>query len=136
MKLTEAERNALELGIYLPMLLSSLENDKKLIEKHFKIKRPYLHLLNQVGQEVHNSQYEVQQFLLKRRLKVVEIERDDMFTAYSFSIRGYEQKHKYFHAHIRNQVEKLLHRYLQDSSFTGKYDSNDLQKQAPCFTIE
>ncbi|MDF2536869.1 MAG: hypothetical protein K0R18_3031 [Bacillales bacterium] len=117
--LTSDERNQLEQGIYLPMILSLLERNKKLAQSHFKINEPFVALFDKISKDVQSKLHEVQRFMKKHRMKVYEVERDDLFTIYSFQVRGYEEKHSYFNFHMRNEVQKQLTKFLLEREQVG-----------------
>ncbi len=113
MKWTDEERNQLELGLYLPIMLTLIEVDKKVLATStLKIKEPYLLLLEQVSRTAHHQLYQIKKAMTKNRMKVIEMERDELFTTYAFIVRGYETRHRYFNYHIKNKVQEMLNQYF------------------------
>ena len=110
--LTSEERDHLERGIYLPMILSLLVINKKLAQSYFKINEPFVAFFDTISRDVQVKLHEVHKYMKKHRMKVFEVERDDLFTIYSFQVRGYEEKHSYFNFHMRNEVQRQLTKLL------------------------
>ncbi len=132
-KWTDEERDQLELGLYLPIMLTLIEVDKKVLANStLKIKEPYLLLLEQVSQLAHHQLYQIKKTMMKNRLKVVEMERDDLFTTYAFIVRGYETRHRYFNAHIRNKVQQMLNEYFLHAT---KAPAKKVERSAPMVDI-
>lgn len=106
-------RDMIEKAIYLPMTVSILNRDMKIIQQGpFKLKDPYLHLIEQALKLAQRDLYDVKNELRRRKIKVHEVSRDEAFTMYSFIYEGYEEEHNYFNPRIRNQVSALLEHYL------------------------
>ncbi|MFP7474458.1 hypothetical protein SFC55_26075 [Niallia taxi] len=112
-KITEEHRSILEQSIYLPLVLSVLEYDRKVTEKtSFKIKLVYLNLIEYTMLKVQKDLKKVKDEMRKLNMKTVPGHNDGVFTEYDFYYRGYHEKHRYFNANLRNNCEKLLHYYL------------------------
>ncbi|MCY9446264.1 hypothetical protein MOF46_08795 [Bacillus haynesii] len=106
-------RDMIEKAIYLPMTVSILNRDMKIIQQGpFKLKDPYLRLIEQALKLAQRDLYNVKNELRRRKIKVHEVSRDEAFTMYSFIYDGYEEEHNYFNPRIRNQVSALLEHYL------------------------
>ncbi|KAA6453416.1 hypothetical protein VSK91_18190 [Bacillus swezeyi] len=106
-------RDTIEKAIYLPMTISILNKDLGNIQQgSFKLKDPYLRLIEQALKLAQRDLYNVKNDLRRRKVKVHEVSRDEAFTMYSFIYEGYEEKHNYFNPRIRNQVAALLEHYL------------------------
>lgn len=107
----------LESAIYLPMLLIVLEKDYALIEAGpFKLKRPYFHLIDEAKKLVTNDLKHTKSYLKKNDLKVVQGERDEMFTEYLFYYKKIMEVRRYSNIRLRNRVEDLLQCYLSKAS--------------------
>lgn len=103
----------LESAIYLPMLLIVLEKDYELIEKGpFKLKRPYVHLIEEAKKLAENDLQNTKSYLRKHSLKVVQGERDELFTEYHFYYQQIFEVRRYSNIRLRNRVEELLDSYL------------------------
>jgi hypothetical protein len=107
------ERDIIEQAMYLPMLLNILERDRMVFEKGaFKLKQPYLELIEETIKVVQQDLKEVKQYMRKNNMKVTQIAHDDAFTMYLFLYKGFEEKHNYFNPRIKNKVNELLKYYL------------------------
>ncbi|WP_442599111.1 hypothetical protein [Neobacillus sp. D3-1R] len=112
-RIPEAERDIIEKAIYLPMVLIVLNRDLLVFEKSpFKLRKPYLELIEEAMKMIQKELYEVKQFLRKNQIQVKEINRDESFTMFSFLYKGYEEQHNYFNPRIRNKVQELMEYYL------------------------
>jgi hypothetical protein len=122
-RIPEDDRNIMEKAIYLPMVLIILNRDLTIVEKSpFKLKKPYVELIEQTMKTIQKELAEVKQYMKKNKIQVMEVSRDDAFTMYLFMYKGYEENHNYFNPRIRNKVEELMTAYL-----TKKYQSrNDM----------
>ncbi|MFC5540421.1 MAG: hypothetical protein C0P75_012620 [Bacilli bacterium] len=114
----------LESAIYLPMLLIVLEKDYELIEKGpFKLKRPYVHLIEEAKKLAEKDLQNTKSYLKKNSLKVVQGKRDDLFTEYLFYYKQVSEVRRYSNIRLRNRVEELLNDYLSSSGSSRKSSS-------------
>ncbi|MDR7001352.1 hypothetical protein [Neobacillus niacini] len=112
-RIPEEDRNIMEKAIYLPMVLIILNRDLTVVkESPFKLKKPYLELIEETMKEVQRELAEVKQYMKKNKLQVTETKRDDAFTMYLFLYKGYEESHSYFNPRIRNKVQELIELYF------------------------
>ncbi|KOR77792.1 hypothetical protein AM232_04385 [Bacillus sp. FJAT-21352] len=112
-RIPEGDRNMIEKAIYLPMVITVLNRDLKVIEiSPFKLKRPYSELVEHILKVVQDELAEVRRYLRKENIKVSQIKRDESFTMYSFLYKGYEEHHNYFNPRLRNKTEDLLCYYF------------------------
>lgn len=99
--------------IYLPMVLIVLERDRALFENgSFKLKRPYLDLVEGAIQQVQKELKETKIHMRKRQMKVMRGAGDDTFTEYVFYHGGYEDHRRYLNLRLRNRVEELIRLYF------------------------
>lgn len=99
--------------IYLPMVLIVLERDRALFEKGpFKLKRPYMELVDGAIRQVQEELKETKIHMRKQQMKVLRGEGDDTFTEYVFYHGGYEDHRRYLNLRLRNRVEELIRVYL------------------------
>ncbi|KQU16989.1 hypothetical protein ACFY5J_10475 [Peribacillus butanolivorans] len=120
-RIPEDDRNMIEKAIYLPMVITVLNRDLKVIEiSPFKLKRPYSELVEHVLKAVQEELAEVRRYLRKENIKVSEIKRDESFTMYCFLYKGYEEHHNYFNPRLRNKTEDLLCNYFFERSHRSK----------------
>lgn len=107
----------LESAIYLPMLLIVLERDYKLIEHGpFKLKRPYVHLIEEAKKLAETDLQNTKSYLKSHSLKVVQGKRDELFTEYHFYYKHVFETRRYSNIRLRNRVEELLNLYLNKAS--------------------
>jgi hypothetical protein len=112
-RIPEDDRTIMEKAIYLPMVLIILNRDLTVVEKSpFKLKKPYLELIEETMKSIQKELAEVKQYMKKNNLQVVETKRDDAFTMYMFLYKGYEEAHNYFNPRIRNKVQELMEFYF------------------------
>ncbi|MEK5108606.1 hypothetical protein MHI57_18190 [Cytobacillus sp. FSL K6-0129] len=112
-RINEADRDVLEQAIYLPMVIIILERDLQVIENSpFKIKQPYITLMENTIKKVQSDLKEVKQKMKKGNMRVKQIGHDESFTMYEFQYKGYDEQHNYFNPRIRNKCEELLNFYL------------------------
>jgi hypothetical protein len=112
-RIPEEDRNIMEQAIYLPMVLTILNRDSIVINKSpFKLKQPYLDLVEETMKVIQSELSEVKRYMNKHQLKVQEIKRDEAFTMFMFLYKGYEEHHNYFNPRIRNKVQELMTYYL------------------------
>lgn len=99
--------------IYLPMVLTILERDREFVEKGpFKLKRPYVSIIELAVKEAQRELKETKLYLRKHNMKVIRGKHDDTFTEYIFFHGGYEEHRRYLNVRLRNRVEELLVVYL------------------------
>ncbi|WP_160724639.1 hypothetical protein [Bacillus sp. USDA818B3_A] len=112
-RIPDDERDIMEKAIYLPMVLIVLNRDIAVIENSpFKLKKPYLNLIEETMKDIQRELAGVKQYMKKNKLQVIETKRDDAFTMYMFIYKGYEENHNYFNPRIRNKVQEILETYL------------------------
>ncbi|MCD7034889.1 hypothetical protein LRR81_11590 [Metabacillus sp. GX 13764] len=118
-KIPEDVKNMIEKSIYLPMTLTVLNRDISIIEQSpFKLKQPYLHLIEESLKLIQHDLYEVKRQLKKQHISVSKVKSDEAFTLYSFLYQGFEEQHNYFNPRIRNRVSELMEGYLFKASST------------------
>ncbi|KIL45635.1 hypothetical protein [Jeotgalibacillus soli] len=114
-KIPAEDRDKLEEAFYLPMLLTVLERDRRVVENSpFKLKNPYLELIEDTMKAVQRDLAVAKRHLRENQMKVVKLTSDDAFTLYLFVYKGYEEQHNYFNPRLRNHVEALLKFYLYE----------------------
>jgi hypothetical protein len=112
-RIPEDDRDIMEKAMYLPMVLIILNRDLKVVENSpFKLKQPYLDLIEEAMKEIQRELADVKQYMKKNNLQVIETKRDDAFSLYRFIYKGYEENHNYFNPRIRNKVQELMEAYL------------------------
>lgn len=112
-RIPEEDRDIIEQAIYLPMVLTILNRDLAVVNQSpFKLKQPYLNLIEETMKIVQKELAGVKRYLKAQQIKVFEQKRDQAFTMYTFLYKGYEEQHSYFNPRIRNKVQELLEFYL------------------------
>ena len=112
-RIPDQDRDIMEKAIYYPMVLTVLNRDLEVVNKSpFKLKRPYLELIEETMKEIQRELAQVKQYMKKNKLKVIETNRDEAFTMYMFIYKGYEENHNYFNPRIRNKVQELMETFL------------------------
>lgn len=110
----------LEAAIYLPMLLIVLEKDQAQIETgQFKLKRPYIYLIDEAIKYAEVELRKTKVYLKNHQLRVVQGNRDEMFTEYQFHYKQVMDVRRYSNIRLRNHVEDLLKSYLTKASITN-----------------
>jgi hypothetical protein len=106
-------QNMIERAIYLPMAIAILHRDITIIKQGpFKLKDPYIHLIEQSLKLAQKDLSDVKQELRKKSIRIRKVNQEEGFTKYSFLYNGYEELHNYFNPRIREQVNLLLEYYL------------------------
>jgi len=95
------------------MLLTVLNRDLQIVEKSpFKLKKPYLELIEDTMKAIQTELMDVKRFLHKNNIRVQRLKSDEAFTMYIFLYKGYEEQHNYLNPRLRNRVEELMRYYL------------------------
>ncbi|MFY4774269.1 hypothetical protein [Metabacillus sp. RGM 3146] len=119
-RIPEDVRDIIEKSIYLPMTMTVLNKDISVIEQSpFKLKQPYLHLVEESLKLVQKDLYQIKVQLKKQKIQVSKVKSDEAFTLYSFLYEGFEEQHNYFNPRIRNRVAELMEGYLFKASHTS-----------------
>ncbi len=112
-RIPEKDRDILEQAMYLPMLLTILERDRIIIDNAgFKLKEPYLQLIEETIKAVQRDLKETRLAMRKGQMKVEQVARDEAFTMFLFIYKGFEEQHNYFNPRIRNKVQELMEYYF------------------------
>ncbi|MBU5211819.1 hypothetical protein [Heyndrickxia oleronia] len=112
-KIPEKDHHIIEQAIYLPMLLTILNRDLKIIENSpFKLKKPYLEWIEETMKSIQKELSSIKRYMKQHQIKVEKLKSDDTFTMYLFLYKGYEEHHNYFNPRLRNRSEELLRYYL------------------------
>ncbi|MEK4666563.1 hypothetical protein [Niallia sp. FSL R7-0271] len=112
-KILVEDLRLVEQSIYLPLVLSVLEYDRKVTEiTPFKIKLVYLDLIEHTMLKVQKDLKKINDEMRKLKMKVIRGENDGTFTVYDIYYKGYHEAHRFFNAHLKNNTQKLLSYYL------------------------
>lgn len=123
--ISQEDMNQFENMIYLPMVLSVLTKDRKLVDDAgFKLKGPYQELIDQAIKCVERDMRETHAYLRARKLKIEQGSRSDSATEYIFYHDGYQDMRRYLNLRLRNRTEELIRVYLQLGSMQEKPSAN------------
>ncbi|WP_182103190.1 hypothetical protein [Niallia taxi] len=112
-KMLDEDLRLVEQSIYLPLVLSVLEYDRKVTGlTAFKIKLVYLHLIEHTMLKVQKDLKKINDEMRKLKVKVIRGTNDGVFTEYDIYYKGYHEAHRFFNANLKNNTEKLLTYYL------------------------
>jgi hypothetical protein len=108
------EANTLfESGIYLPMLLIIVNHDIEKIEQgEFKLKGPYLHMLEGIRLQLEHDLADTKQQFKQCKMKLKRGVQDQLFTEYYFYFEEIVELRRYSNIRLRNQSEYLLEQYM------------------------
>ena len=99
--------------IYLPMILTILDQDQEAFEKGpFKLKGPYFKLIEESKKHAREELRETTIYLRRNNMKVIRNRTDGLFTEYVFINGGYEDHRRYLNVRLRNRTEELLGMYF------------------------
>ena len=99
--------------IYFPMLTAVLVRDRATFENGpFKLKGPYLKLIDESIKRILEEQKETTIYLRKNNMKVIKGKNDGTFTEYFLIHGGYEECRRYLNARLRNRTEELMSVYF------------------------
>ncbi|WP_010529893.1 hypothetical protein [Lentibacillus jeotgali] len=90
----------------------------------FKIKEPYIHLLEIMNTEAANERRKLRKTMQDKKIRVVTLNKNDSFSSYLFLCRGREEKRNYFNPAIRKKVETIIQELMQRAlPLYQQYDS-------------
>ncbi|WP_437830669.1 hypothetical protein ACQRXC_04000 [Niallia taxi] len=112
-KISVEDLRLVEQSIYLPLVLSVLEYDRKVTEiTPFKIKLVYLNLIEYTMFKVQKDLKKINEEMRKLKMKVIRGNNDGVFTGYNIYYKGNHEEHRFFNANLKNNTQKLLSYYL------------------------
>lgn len=99
--------------IYIPMIITVLEQDRTIVERSdFKLKRPYLELIERAIKEALKDLKDTKAYMRQHGYKIERDNNDGTTTSYTFYYGGYSQVRRYLNVRLRNRTEELLSVYL------------------------
>ena len=103
-------------SIYLPLARKLLERDLATIQNGelFKIKEPYIRVIQQTIEKINNELKNVKTNMYKIGLKVVEGEQEGLFKKYDWFCRGYNGTRTFNSHNIKMQVRDILLYYMTE----------------------
>lgn len=112
--LTEMELKIASRFLFLSMAIVVIEQDVKHVQNGaFKIKDPYINLLNQMISEATNERRKLRKMMEDKKIQVVSLGKNDTFSSYLFVCQGREEKRNYFNPAIRKKVETIIQEFVQ-----------------------
>lgn len=110
---SEEERSLIEKFVMYPILLTVFNRDLQIINgSPFKLRQPYVALIEQIMNQISKDLYDVRVELRKRRIKVMDGKREGDITEYEIFIRGYREIMRFPNIHLKNKAETLMLSYL------------------------
>ena len=101
-------------AIYSYMIVNFLERDRKMFEDApFKLKQPYIEVVESALKAVRKDQRENNLFIKKHKIQVPSGDNGGTFTEFTFVHGSCQDKRKYLNARLQNRTEELLNEYLQ-----------------------
>jgi len=112
--LTEMELKVASRFLFLSMAIVVIKQDVKHVQNGaFKIKDPYINLLNQMISEATNERRKLRKMMEDKKIQVVSLGKNDTFSSYLFVCQGREEKRNYFNPAIRKKVETIIQEFVQ-----------------------
>lgn|SRR5699024_1472657 len=100
--------------LFLSMAMVVIQQDLYNIRNGtFKIKEPYIDLLEKMNTEAANERRRLQKAMQDQKIRVVTLNKNDSFSSYLFLCRGREEKRNYFNPAIRKKVETIIQELMQ-----------------------
>ncbi|MFD2760646.1 hypothetical protein [Lentibacillus juripiscarius] len=95
--------------LFLSMAITVIQQDIQHIETGtFKIKEPYLELLESMNAEAASERKELRKKMRDKKMQVVTLQKNDSFSSYLFLCNGREEKRNYFNPAIRKKVKTIM----------------------------
>jgi len=112
--LSDEELKTASRFLFLSMALIVMRQDKYSLENvSFKIKGPYMELLNEMIKEAADESNKLRSIMKKQDMKVVTLHQTKSFSSYLFICRGREEERHYFNPVIRQKVESILEEFMR-----------------------
>lgn len=100
--------------LFLSMAIVVIQQDIKHVQKGaFKIKEPYIHMLEKMISEATEERRKLRQSMERKQLKVVTLHKNDSFSSFLFLCKGREEKRNYFNPAIRKKVEAIVQELMR-----------------------
>ncbi|WP_174616241.1 hypothetical protein [Virgibacillus ihumii] len=112
--LSEEEFQLASRFLFLSMAMVVIQQDIQHIQNgSFKIKEPYMELLEKMNTEAANERRQLRKSMQKHKLKVLTLNKNDSFSSFLFLCNGREEKRNYFNPAIRKKVEVIIQELMQ-----------------------
>lgn len=100
--------------LFLSMAIVVIKQDIHYIQQGpFKIKEPYLDLLMKMNSIAINERKKLRMLMKGKNIKVIQLNKNEMFTSFLFLCQGHEEKRNYFNPVIRKKVEKIIQELIK-----------------------
>lgn len=111
--LTEEEYSIASRFLFLSMAIVVIRLDIRHVkEGAFKIKTPYLELLEKMESLALEERRKLRIKMKKHSIEVITLNKNDSFSSFLFLCQGKEEKRNYFNPSIRKKVEMIIREYL------------------------
>lgn len=95
------------------MVLLILERDRELFEEGpFKLKRPYVKIVEEALKHVKIECKKTSLYLHHNNMELIRGRTDHTFTEYVFVYNGHEDRRRYSNIRLRNRTEELVSAYF------------------------
>lgn len=107
--LTDEELRVASRFLFLSMAITVIKQDIEHVQVGpFKIKEPYVEVLENMASEATNERRELQKIMKNKNIKISAGHRNDSFSSFLFICQGREEKRNYFNPAIRKKVEVII----------------------------
>lgn len=107
--LNEEELHTASRFLFLSMAIVVIQQDIQHVQQGaFKIKEPYIALLEKMISEALDERRQLRQTMHKNNIKVVTLNKNDSFSSFLFICQNREEKRNYFNPAIRKKVESIV----------------------------
>ncbi|ASN06560.1 hypothetical protein [Virgibacillus necropolis] len=95
--------------LFLSMAIVVIQQDIQHVQKGaFKIKEPYIELLEKMISEATDERRKLHQTMRKKNIQVITLNKNDSFSSFLFLCQNREEKRNYFNPAIRKKVEVIV----------------------------
>jgi len=125
--LNEHELQLASRFLFLSMAIIVINRDIETIRNGpFKIKRPYIELLEQMLTRATKERRSLRQSMKKFNIQVTLLQKDDLFSTFLFVSNKREEKRNYFNPTIKKKVENIFWDLLRATKADSENQPLDL----------
>ncbi|MBP1906786.1 hypothetical protein J2Z32_003450 [Paenibacillus turicensis] len=106
------DKHNVKLYLLLPLVLSAFDRDIRLAEKAFKTPEPYVKLIEQAMDKVHQELKEVRQYMRTNGIKVYEELKTDKAIQAKYLCKGYHSEMHLLWSTATASCRILMEKYL------------------------
>jgi len=112
--------------LFISMAITVLEQDMKHVQDGpFKIKEPYLELLEQMLAAAKTERKQLRKSMQDQKIRISPLNRNESFTSYLFIAGRREEQRNYFNPAIRKHVEAIIRELmLKDRPSVHSHSAN------------